>query len=91
MPYQVENSSIETEAVEQKLNWTGNKNQLYSVLRQLKGQDLIGNTYDELVEFLHSHVTGFENDNKGTTARESKRDVQLPKSKRVNLDTDMGI
>ena len=70
-----------------KLNWNGNKNQLYYILRQLKECGLIGNTYDELVDFLHESVIGFENDNKETTRGALKRKKTLPKAKRISLDT----
>jgi hypothetical protein len=71
-----------------KLNWKGNKNQLYSVLRQLKEMDLIGNTYDELVDFLHANVIGFETANKDTTRGALNKKSALPKAKRINLDIE---
>jgi len=72
-----------------KLKWTGNKNQLYSVIRQLKNDfELITNSYNELAEFLISNVTGFENTSKETVEKELKKDKQPPKPRRVNINPE---
>jgi hypothetical protein len=69
-----------------KLKWTGNKNQLYSVIRQLKNDyELITNSYNELADFLIANVTGFENTKKETVEKEIKKDQPLPKERRVNI------
>jgi hypothetical protein len=75
-----------------KLKWEGQKNQLYSVLSQLKDKDLIKNTYNELADFLKNHVLGFQVTAKETIEKELKKNYDLPenlaKNKRINLDLD---
>lgn len=69
-----------------KLVWKGQKNQLYSVLRQLKNDhELIGNSYNSLADFLIQNVTGFENTSKETIEKELKKRNPLPKGKRINV------
>jgi len=70
-----------------KLKWKGAKNQLYNVLRQLKNDhDMIGNSYNELADFLISNVQKFNNNKKETVEKELKRGQPLPKSKRIKIE-----
>jgi hypothetical protein len=70
-----------------KLKWKGSKIQLYSVLRQLKNQyELIGNSYNELAEFLINNVTGFNETKKETVEKELKKENLPPKERRVNIN-----
>jgi len=71
-----------------KLIWKGQKNQLYNVLRQLKNLDLIGNSYNNLADFLIENVSGFENTSKETIEKEIKKIKDLPKPKRINIDAN---
>lgn len=71
-----------------KLIWKGQKNQLYNVLRQLKNLDLIGNSYNNLADFLIENVSGFENTSKGTIEKEINKIKDLPKPKRINIEPD---
>lgn len=81
MPVIVEHTKTE------KLNWRGNKNQLYAVLRQLKNDyELIGNSYNSLADFLIQNVTGFENTKKETIEKELKKKQPLPHAKRVSVN-----
>ena len=70
-----------------KLIWNGQKNQLYSVLRQLKeDRGLIGNSIESLAEFLIQNVTGFEATKKNTIETEYKRNKLIRKDKRIKID-----
>jgi hypothetical protein len=70
-----------------KIKWTGQKNQLYSVIRQLKiDHELIKNSFNELAEFIISNFTGFENTKKETVEKELKKNSQLPKNKRIKIE-----
>lgn len=76
-----------TDQTNTKLIWKGQNNQLYSVLRQLKDKhELIGNSYESLAEFLIRNVTGFENTKNSTIETELKRNKDLPKPKRINIE-----
>ncbi len=68
-----------------KLNWKGQKNQIYQVLRELKEQELITNTYNELADFLIQNVIPFQNTKKETIEKELKKKKPLPKNKRVRI------
>lgn len=71
-----------------KLKWTGQKNQLYAILRQLKNEyEMLNNSYNELADFIKLYVVGFENTSKETIEKELKKNTVLPKAKRVKLDT----
>jgi hypothetical protein len=69
-----------------KLQWIGQKNQIYNVLRQLKDYDLIANSYNSLADFLIQNVTGFEDTKKETIETEFKRNKDLPKPKRIKIE-----
>lgn len=71
-----------------KLKWSGQKNQLYNVLRQLKDRGLILNSYNNLADFLIQNVTGFEETKKETITKEIQRNIPIPKSKRFTVDPD---
>lgn len=71
-----------------KLIWKGKKNQLYNVLRQLKNLDLIGNSYNNLADFLIDNVSGFEDTSKGTIEKEINKKKELPKPRRINIEPD---
>lgn len=72
-----------------KLQWKGQKNQLYNVLRQLKEDyELIGNSYNDLAEFIKFNVIGFENTKKGTIEKELPKKESLPKPKRIKIEPD---
>lgn len=71
---------------ENKLQWKGQKNQIYNVLRQLKDYDLIANSYNSLADFLIQNVTGFEDTKKETIETEFKRNKDLPKPKRIKIE-----
>ncbi len=74
-----------------KLKWLGSKAQLYSVLRQLKNDhEMIGNSFDELAEFLLKNVTSFEKTKKGTVEKELKRERKLLKKRRISVDPNIG-
>lgn len=71
-----------------KIKWKGQKNQLYSVLRQLKNEhELISNSYNELADFIKLYVTGFESTSKETIEKELKKNNTLPKAKRVKIES----
>ena len=71
-----------------KIKWSGQKNQLYDVLRILKEEKkLIENSYPDLAVFLKQTFEGFENTALSTIQTELQRDKRPPKGKRVNLDT----
>jgi hypothetical protein len=70
-----------------RLKWEGQKNQLYNVLRQLKDKELISNSYNELADFLKNHVIPFHTTAKETIEKELKKKADLPKDRRINLDT----
>ena len=53
-----------------KLKWEGQKNQLYQVLRDLKEQELISNSYNQLADFLIQNVIPFQNNSKETIEKE---------------------
>ncbi|MEP6947714.1 MAG: hypothetical protein ABI863_00505 [Ginsengibacter sp.] len=70
----------------EKLIWKGQKNQLYSTLRQLKNDyEFVANSYNSLAEFLIQNVSGFENTSKETIEKELKKNTPLPKQKRVEI------
>jgi hypothetical protein len=71
-----------------KLIWKGQKNQLYDVLRQLKREDLIGNSYEELATFLREHVNIFRDTMLSTVTKEIGKEKRPPKARRVNLQID---
>jgi hypothetical protein len=74
------------ESKKEKLNWKGQKNQLYSVLRQLKiDHELIGNSFNSIADFLIQNVIGFENTSKETIEKELKKKQILPKPKRIEI------
>lgn len=68
-----------------KLKWSGQKNQLYEVLRKLKEDGFILNSYNELADFLIQCVIPFQNTSKETIEKELKKKKPLPKNKRVNI------
>jgi hypothetical protein len=70
-----------------KLNWKGQKNQIYQVLRELKEQEFIANSYNELADFLIQNVIPFQNTSKETIEKELKKKKALPKNKRVKIST----
>ena len=70
-----------------KLDWKGTKIQLYSVLRQLKNDyELIGNSYNELADFLIQNVKSFGDTKKETVEKELKKVQQPPKNRRVKIN-----
>lgn len=70
-----------------KLKWKGSKVQLYHVIRQLKNDyEMIGNSYNELADFLILNVISFENTGKETVEKELKKKRLPPKNKRLNID-----
>lgn len=69
-----------------RLKWKGQKNQLYSVFRQLKDADLITNSYEELAWFIHHHVEQFQQNAISTIVKEISRPGQPAKNKRINLE-----
>lgn len=69
----------------QKLQWEGQKNQMYWVLNELKGQGLISNSHEQLADFLRQCVTGFEGTAHITITTELSRGKPPTKSKRPNL------
>lgn len=72
-----------------KIKWEGQKNQLYSVIRQLKNDySLITNSYDELAEFIVNNFYGFTPSNRRTVETELKKEQNLPKRKRVKINPD---
>lgn len=69
-----------------KLDWKGQKNQLYFVIRELKNKyEFINNSYNEIAEFLIENVSGFQNTKKETVEKELKKNTKLPKNKRVEI------
>lgn len=70
-----------------KIKWSGQKNQLFDVLRTLKEEKkLIDSSYADLAVFLKQNFEGFENTALNTIQTELQRGKRPPKSKRVNLD-----
>jgi hypothetical protein len=67
------------------LRWTGQKNQLYHVLRTLKGQDLLTNSYEDLAVFLKWNVDVFKNTSIATINKELGKSKSLPKNRRIDL------
>lgn len=73
-----------------KLQWNGNKNQLYWLFRELKNlankkkQPIISNSYDEIATFIVQHFTGFENANLPTITKELKSNKKPKKA--INID-----
>jgi hypothetical protein len=74
-----------TPATIQKLQWEGNKNQMYWVLKELKVKGLISNSYEQLADFLRQCVAGFEGAAHITITTELSRGKPPTKSKRPNL------
>ncbi|XVJ66862.1 MAG: hypothetical protein HEQ40_12110 [Lacibacter sp.] len=73
-----------------KLIWNGQKNQLYSILRQLKeltykDNPLLSNSYNSLAEFVKQNVSGFEKTKKGSIEKEITKPKPLPKNKRIEI------
>jgi hypothetical protein len=68
-----------------QLHWTGQKNQLYHVLRQLKSQGLIMNSYEELAFFIKNNVNIFNQTSLSTITKELGKSKPLPKHKRLPL------
>ncbi|OLY91219.1 hypothetical protein SAMN05444008_11293 [Cnuella takakiae] len=81
-------SSVQSSNQFIKLNWLGQKNQIYQVLRKLKQDGLIGNSYNELADFLIQNVVGFHNTKKETVEKELKRGDLPKKGKRIDLDPE---
>lgn len=72
-----------------KLKWLGSKTQLYSVLRILKKDyELIGNSFNELADFLIENVVSFESTSKETVEKELKKVQNPPKNKRILIDKE---
>jgi hypothetical protein len=75
-----------------KLRWTGQKNQLYGVIQQLKENELISNTYNQIADFLKENVIPFHSASKENIEKELKKDFNKPenlaKGKRIKLDLD---
>jgi hypothetical protein len=82
-------SSTDNEIVNSiiKLRWLGQKNQLYDVLRELKGKGFVGNSYEDLAVFLKQNVDAFKNTSLSTIQKEIGKDKRPPKNKRINLGT----
>lgn len=69
-----------------KLKWTGNKNQLYDIIRQLKKANLISNSYEDLAVFIKSNVSVFTDTELSTITKEIGKNKRPPKVRRVDLD-----
>jgi hypothetical protein len=74
-----------------QLNWKGQKNQLYSVIRQLKTEhNMIEETYEDLAKFLKQSFAFFIDTKLSTIEKELKKDTNLSenlsKKKRVIID-----
>jgi hypothetical protein len=86
-PVHRERVEISEQLPKVKLQWRLQKNQLYAVLRQLKNEyEAIGNSYNELAEFIKQSVIGFEETSKETIEKELKKTTPLPKNKRIKLN-----
>jgi hypothetical protein len=68
-----------------KLQWKGQKNQMYYVLNDLRGKGFITNSHEHLAEFLRQCVTGFENTTHITISGELSRGTKPTKAKRPDL------
>lgn len=68
-----------------KLKWTGQKNQIYSILRELKNKGFIENSYEDLAVFLKQNVDSFQNTSISTIIKEIGKDKKPPKNKRIEL------
>lgn len=62
------------------LKWGGQNNQLYALVRYLKSQNLLLNTYIELAAFLQSHVDVLQSTSIDTIRGQLTRDQHLPKA-----------
>ncbi|HRN95182.1 MAG TPA: hypothetical protein PL084_10710 [Chitinophagales bacterium] len=70
-----------------KIKWSGNNNQLYDVLRQLKeDKKLILNSYTDLAVFIKTNFEGFEKTALSTIETELSRGKRPTKAKRIKLD-----
>ncbi|HEV7329983.1 MAG TPA: hypothetical protein VGN63_02990 [Flavisolibacter sp.] len=69
-----------------KLKWKGQKNQLYDVLRILKGKGMLLNSYEDLAAFLKQHVDIFAETNLSTILKEIGKDKRPPKGRRIEID-----
>lgn len=69
-----------------KLNWLGQKNQLYYVIRLLKEKGLLGNSYEEIALFLKTSVDQFQDTALSTITKAIGKETTLPKSRRINID-----
>ncbi len=67
------------------LKWTGQKNQLYHVLRVLKEKGFLANSYEDLAVFLKTNVDVFTDNSISTINKELGKTKTIPKSKRVDL------
>lgn len=68
-----------------QLKWSGQKNQLYDVIRKLKDQGLLENSYEELAVFIKAHVDIFNGTSLSTISRQLSRPQKLRKAKRINI------
>lgn len=75
-----------------KLNWKGQKNQLYYVIRQLKiDHEMLDESYDDLAKFIKQSFSFFSNTKVSTIAKELKKDTNLSEnlSKKKRLNTKL--
>lgn len=73
-----------------KLNWKGQKNQLYFVFRELKDMNLILNSYDDLAIILKNSIDIFEDGEISTIGGAISKKIVLPKPKRFNIRSIIG-
>jgi hypothetical protein len=74
-------------SVNKKLKWKGSKSQMYYVVRQLKGMELLASSYEDIGLFLIQNLDKFEGSDLGTVINElqKKKYDTIPKDKRANL------
>ncbi len=87
----IDESNFSTEVI--KLNWKGQNNQLYSVIRQLKFDfDMIDDSFDIIAKFLKQSFTNFHSTKLSTIEKELKKDTDKPenlaKRKRIPVNPE---
>jgi hypothetical protein len=82
---QIKPETYNSEPLPNKLKWTGAKNQLYDVIRQLKKKQLISNSYLEITHFICDHFEKFEK-NFPTVLKEIQKEQRPTKNKRIDLN-----
>lgn len=73
-----------------KLKWNGNKNQLYSVIRQLKiDHEKLTDSNEVLAKFIKQSFISFSSTQLSTILKELSKNKKLPHRNRISVDPDI--